>query len=143
MSEKDKNTIIIAAIALLIFGICFLGIKPAFTNLQEARAKNAELSATKDGVTVSNYGYTSDTGFISLQCSANAIAPATTGISQFVRDLEGLGLFESVEYTGFSGSGEGGYSFSVTAVCKPDANAPVVEAPEVPAEETEVPAEEG
>ena len=47
MSEKDKNTIIIAAVALLIFGLCFLGIKPAFTNLQEARAKNAELSATK------------------------------------------------------------------------------------------------
>ncbi len=47
MSEKDKNTIIIAAIALLIFGLCFLGIRPAFTGLQEARAKNAELSATK------------------------------------------------------------------------------------------------
>ena len=47
MSEKDKNTIIIAAVALLIFGLCFLGIKPAFTNLKEAKAQNAELSATK------------------------------------------------------------------------------------------------
>ena len=78
-----------------------------------------------------------------MSCTSNAISPNTTGISQFVRDLEGLGLFESVEYNGFSGSGEGGYSFSVTAVCKPDANAPEVEAPEVPAEETETPAEEG
>lgn len=99
-------------------------------------------TATKDGVTVSNYGYTSDTGFISLQCSANAIAPATTGISQFVRDLEGLGLFENVTYNSFSGGNEGGYSFSITATCKGDANAPVVEAP-TPAEETEAPAEEG
>ena len=47
MSEKDKKTIIIAAIALLIFGICVLGIKPAFTNLKEAKAQNAELSAKK------------------------------------------------------------------------------------------------
>lgn len=47
MSEKDKKTIIIAAVALLIFGICFLGIKPAFTNLKEAKAQNEELSATK------------------------------------------------------------------------------------------------
>ena len=47
MSEKDKKTIIIAAVALLIFGICFLGIKPAFTNLKEAKAQNAELSAKK------------------------------------------------------------------------------------------------
>lgn len=48
MSEKDKNTIIIAAIALLIFGICFLGIKPAFTSLQETKATNQELSAKKE-----------------------------------------------------------------------------------------------
>lgn len=47
MSEKDKKTIIIAAVALLIFGICFLGIKPAFTNFKEAKAQNAELSAKK------------------------------------------------------------------------------------------------
>lgn len=47
MSEKDKKTIIIAAVALLILGICFLGIKPAFTNLKEAKAQNAELSAKK------------------------------------------------------------------------------------------------
>ena len=47
MSEKDKNTIIIAAIALLIFGIIMLGIKPGITNFKEAKAKNEELSATK------------------------------------------------------------------------------------------------
>lgn len=100
-------------------------------------------TATKNGVTVVSYGYANDTGFLTAQCTSNAIAPNTTGISQFVRDLEGLGLFDSVTYTGFSGSTEGGYSFSISAVCKGDANAPVVEAP-IPAEETtEAPAEEG
>ena len=48
MSEKDKNTIIIAAVALLIFGIIMLGIKPGIANLKEAKAQNAELSATKE-----------------------------------------------------------------------------------------------
>lgn len=48
MSQKDKNTIILAVVALLIFGICFLGIKPAFTNLKEAKAANTELSAQRD-----------------------------------------------------------------------------------------------
>ncbi len=47
MSEKDRNTIIIAVIALLIFGIGFLGIKPAFTGIKETKATNAELSAKK------------------------------------------------------------------------------------------------
>ena len=47
MSEKDKKTIIIAAIALLIFGIGFLGIKPAYTGIQETKAANAELEAKK------------------------------------------------------------------------------------------------
>ena len=47
MSEKDKKTIIIAAIALLIFGIIMLGIKPGIANLKEAKAQNAELSAKK------------------------------------------------------------------------------------------------
>ncbi|MBQ6752334.1 MAG: hypothetical protein IJR10_00995 [Clostridia bacterium] len=47
MTEKDKKTLIIAAIALLIFGIAFLGIRPAITNLKEERAKNVELSAQK------------------------------------------------------------------------------------------------
>ena len=47
MTEKDRNTIIIAVVALLIFGIAFLGIRPAFTGIQETKAKNAELSAQK------------------------------------------------------------------------------------------------
>ena len=50
MTEKDKKTLIIAAIALLIFGIAFLGIRPAVTNLKEARAKNVELSAQKEAM---------------------------------------------------------------------------------------------
>ena len=100
--------------------------------------------ATKNGVTISEYGYVNTNGYLSLACSSNAISPATTGASQFVRDLEGLGLFDSIEYNGFSGSTEGGYSFSITAVCKPDATAPAVEAPATPAEETvDAPAEEG
>lgn len=47
MSEKDKKTIIIAAVALLIFGVIMLGIKPGIANLKEAKAKNAELSSQK------------------------------------------------------------------------------------------------
>lgn len=50
MSEKDKNTIIIAVVALLILGIALLGIKPAFTSMKETKAKNAELSATKESM---------------------------------------------------------------------------------------------
>ena len=100
-------------------------------------------TATKNGVTVSNYGYANDTGFLSLQCTSNAISPDTTGISQFVRDMEKLGLFDNVTYNAFSGGNEGGYSFSITATCKGDANAPVVEAPTPAEETTEAPAEEG
>jgi len=48
MSEKDKNTLIIAVVALLIFGIAFLGIKPAFSSMKETKATNAELSAQKE-----------------------------------------------------------------------------------------------
>ena len=99
-------------------------------------------TASKNGVKVSEYSYVNTNGYLSLSCSSNAISPDTTGISQFVRDIEGLGLFEKVEYSGFSGSADGGYAFGITALCKPDANAPVVE--EAPAEETtEAPAEEG
>jgi len=50
MSEKDKNTIIIAVVALLILGIIMLGIKPGVTNLKETKAANAELSAKKDAM---------------------------------------------------------------------------------------------
>ena len=47
LSEKDKNTLIIVVVALLIFGIAFLGIKPAFTSIKETKATNDELSAQK------------------------------------------------------------------------------------------------
>ena len=50
MSEKDKRTIIIAAVALLIFGIIFLGIRPAVTGIKEAKSKNVELSAQKQAM---------------------------------------------------------------------------------------------
>lgn len=50
MSEKDRRTIIIAAVALLIFGIIFLGIRPAVTGIKEAREKNVELSAQKQAM---------------------------------------------------------------------------------------------
>lgn len=50
MTEKDKKTLIIAAIALLIFGIAFLGIRPAISGLKEERAKNVELSAQKEAM---------------------------------------------------------------------------------------------
>lgn len=100
-------------------------------------------TATKNGVTISNYNYIGDSGSLSLSCSATAISPDTTGISQFVRDLGGLGIFDSVNYNTFSGSPEGGYSFEIGCIFKPDANAPVVEAPTPAEETTEAPAEEG
>ncbi|MBR6003907.1 MAG: hypothetical protein IK068_04205 [Lachnospiraceae bacterium] len=50
MTDKDKKTVIIAVIALLIFGIAFLGIRPAITGLKEERAKNVELSAQKEAM---------------------------------------------------------------------------------------------
>ncbi len=108
-------------------------------------------TATNNGVTISNYGYSNMTGIISMSCSSKAISPATTGISQFVRDLEKLGLFDNVTYTGFSGSGEGGYSFQISCVCLGDkkADVPEVDADaQAQAEETvendaAAPAEEG
>ena len=75
--------------------------------------------ATKNGITIENYSYSADSGYLSLSCAAKAVAPATTGISQFVRDLEGLGIFDSVQYNSFNGSKEDGYGFSVAATFKP------------------------
>ena len=95
-------------------------------------------TATKNGVTVESYGYANETGYLTLTCTSKSISPATTGISQFVRDLVKLGLFDSVEYDRFSGTNEGGYSFDVACVCVGDKDV-VVEAP-APAEEA--PAEE-
>ncbi len=76
-------------------------------------------AATKNGVTISNYSYSASNGYFSIACDAKAIAPATTGISQFVRDLEALGIFDSVNYNAFSGSKEDGYGFSISATFKP------------------------
>ncbi len=77
-------------------------------------------TATKNGVTITSYGYVNDNGFLTLSCTSTS----TAGISQFVRDLGTLNLFNKVMYNGFQGD-QGSYGFTVSAVCLGDANAQV------------------
>jgi len=92
-------------------------------------------TAAANSVTIASYGYSNDNGYLTLSCSATGV----DNVSEFVRALEKCGLLNITQYSGFSGSAEGGYSFSVTGYCVGDANVevPVVEAPaeEAPAEE--------
>lgn len=90
-----------------------------YGDVDAAFFNNIAKVATKNGVTITNYSYSAESGYLSLACDAKAVAPSTTGISQFVRDLEGLGVFNSVEYNSFSGSKEDGYGFSVSATFNP------------------------
>ena len=77
-------------------------------------------AATKNNVTITNYSYANENGWLNLSCHANA----TKDISQFVRDLEKLGLFNSVNYTGFQSNGDttGSYGYSVDCTCLGDPN---------------------
>lgn len=84
-------------------------------------------AATKNGVSVTTYGYVNDNGFLTLSCTSTT----TAGISQFVRDLKALNLFDKVMYNGFQGD-QGSYGFTVSAVCLGDANAQVPAAEETP-----------
>lgn len=68
-------------------------------------------AATSNGVTLGSYGYAGGTGYLAITgCSAQS--PAS--ITAFIRAAEATGLFTSVEYQGFSGGGEGGYSYNVS-----------------------------
>lgn len=109
----------------------------SYPNVDEEFFAAISNTATNNGVKVINYGYANATGYLTLTCTANS----TPGISQFVRDLEKLGLFDSVTYTGFAGTDEGGNNFSISAVCLGDKNAASVEVDENAAAE-EAPAEE-
>lgn len=71
-------------------------------------------AGTANTVTTGNYGYMSNTGTITIACHSQAIP----NISEFVRSLEATGLFTSVEYVGFSGAADTGYSFNVSCLCK-------------------------
>lgn len=76
-------------------------------------------AATKNNVTITNYSYANENGWLNLSCNANA----TKDISQFVRDLEKLGLFNTVNYVGFQSNGENGtYGYSVDCTCLGDPN---------------------
>lgn len=47
MTANDKKLLVIAVAFLLVFGIAFLGIRPAVNGIKAAKAKNEELSAKK------------------------------------------------------------------------------------------------
>ena len=102
----------------------------SYPNVGTAFFQSIATTATKNNVTVSSYGYANETGFLSMSCTGTTLG----GISQFVRDLETLGLFTEVTYTGFSGTNESGYSFSISCVCAGDADAAVA-VEEAPVEE--------
>ena len=70
-------------------------------------------AATNNNVTINNYGYAGQSGFISIPC----VASSPQDISNFVTAIEATGLFDSVEYTGFDGGAEGGYAFNVSCYC--------------------------
>ena len=70
-------------------------------------------AATANSVVINNYGYASASGVLSVSC----VASTPQNISNFVRALDATGLFANVEYTGFSGGTEGGYTFTVTTYC--------------------------
>ena len=72
-----------------------------------------DTAAGANNVLINSYGFTSVTGTLSLNC--NATSPQN--ISDFIRALMNTGLFESIDYTGFTGAQESGYSFSISAVC--------------------------
>ena len=76
--------------------------------------------ATKNNVTITNYSFANENGWLNLACNASA----TKDITQFVRDLETLGLFGNVNYTGFQSNGDatGGYGYSVDCTCLGDPN---------------------
>lgn len=68
-------------------------------------------AATANGVTLGTYGYAANSGYLAITgCSAQS--PAS--ITAFIRAAEATGLFASTEYQGFSGGGEGGYSYNVS-----------------------------
>lgn len=70
-------------------------------------------AATANSVTIGNYGYAGGTGYFTVACTA----ATPQNISDFIRALDATGLFASIEYGGFSGGAEGGYSFSVSCYC--------------------------
>ena len=70
-------------------------------------------AASSNGVTVVNYGYAGNTGYLSTSCTATNVQ----SISNFVRAMEATGLFANVEYNQFSGGTEGSFSFSVNCYC--------------------------
>ena len=111
----------------------------SYPNVGKAFFQTIAANATANDTSVSNYSYSNDNGYLSLSCTSRS----TAGISKFVRAMEQNGLFDDVQYTGFSGAADNGYSFALSCYCVGDANVtpPVVE---TPAEETtEAPAEEG
>ncbi|MBQ0135961.1 MAG: hypothetical protein KBS43_04430 [Oscillospiraceae bacterium] len=114
----------------------------SYPNVDATFFNSVANTASKNGVAISNYNYVGDNGYLSLTCSAKAVSPADTGVSQFVRDLVALNIFDNVDYRSFNGSTEGGYSFDVGCTFKPDASAPVVNA-SAEEETTDAPAEEG
>lgn len=70
-------------------------------------------AASSNSIAVGNYGYSGEKGYLSISCTA--VTPQN--ITDFIRALDATGLFASIQYGGFSGGVEGGYSFTVSAYC--------------------------
>lgn len=70
-------------------------------------------TATANGITVGSMSYDNTTGLISYTATTTSV----TAIPSYVAALRDTGLFSAVEYTGYTGSTEGGYSFNIAAYC--------------------------
>jgi hypothetical protein len=72
-----------------------------------------QAAAANAGASITNVTYDNTTGLISLSCTATTVA----GPAAFVNALNDSGLFSVTDYTGYSGTQAGGYTFTVAAYC--------------------------
>ncbi|GEM_PF-3238621 len=84
-----------------------------YPDVDQAFFQAISKAANDNSVSINGYGFTSVTGNLTLNCNA----PTPQDVSDFVRSLMATGRFVSIDYTGFTGAQESGYSFSISAVC--------------------------
>lgn len=89
----------------------------SYPDVNRAFFQAISTAATNNGVTVNNYGYSGNNGYLSISCTSQT----TSGISNFVRGVVDTGLFADVQYNQFSGAKDGGYTFTVNCYCASDA----------------------
>lgn len=89
-----------------------------YPNINRAFFNAISVAASENGVTVVNYGYSGNTGYLSVSCTATS----AQNISNFVRAMNATGLFANVEYNQFNGGSEGAFSFTVNCYCNGNSN---------------------